>query len=95
MTNLKSNTGFNKNARILLRSDFKAVIHAPVDKIDIPDWLFALTDEEYQQCSIAHIAGGATRTPDGKRISINVEVVGPGLMMQHWTEDIRKSSIAG
>jgi hypothetical protein len=89
MTNLKSNTGFNKNARLLLRSNAKAVIHAPVEKIDIPEWLFALTDEEYQQCSTAHIAGGATRTPDGiKRISINVETVGPGLMVQHWTEDI-------
>jgi len=88
-TNLKSNTGFNKNAQLLLRSSAKAVINAPIDKIDIPEWLFALTDEEYQQCSKAHIAAGATRTPDGsKRIEINVEQVGPGLMVQHWTEDI-------
>jgi len=63
MTNLKSETGVKENARLLLRSDSKAVIHAPVDKIDIPEWLFALTDEEYQQCAVAHIAGGATRTP--------------------------------
>jgi len=89
MTNLKSKTGFNENARLLVRSSAKAVIHAPVDKIDIPEWLFALTDEEYQRCSVAHIAAGATRTPDGsKRIEINVEKVGPGLMVQHWTEDI-------
>jgi hypothetical protein len=46
MTDLKSNTGLNKNAPVLLRSDSKAVIHAPVDKIDIPEWLFTLTDEE-------------------------------------------------
>jgi hypothetical protein len=88
MTNLKSETGVKENARLLLRSDSKAVIHAPVDKIDIPEWLFALTDEEYQQCAVAHIAGGATRTPNDKRVSINVEMVGPGLMVQHWTEDI-------
>ena len=87
MTNLKSNTGLDETARLLLRSNCKAVIHAPVDKIDIPEWLFALTDQEYQQCSVAHIAGGASRTPDGKRVSINVEMVGPGLMVQHWTED--------
>jgi hypothetical protein len=88
MSNLKSKTGLDKNAPLLLRSDSKAVIHAPVDKIDIPEWLFSLTDEEYQQCSIAHIAGAATRSPDGKRMSINVEMVGPGLMVQHWTEEI-------
>jgi hypothetical protein len=89
MINLKSNTVVTKNAGLLVRSEANAVIHAPVDKIDIPEWLFALTDEEYQQCSVAHIAAGATRTPDGsKRIEINVEMVGPGLTVQHWTEDI-------
>jgi len=87
MTDLKSNAGLDKNAPPLLRSDSKAVIHAPVDKIDIPEWLFTLTDEEYQQCSIAHIAGAATRSLDGKRMSINVEMAGPGLMVQHWTEE--------
>jgi len=88
MRNLKSKTGLDKNAPLLLRSDSKAVIHAPVDKIDIPEWLFTLTDEEYQQCSIAHIAGAATRSSDGKRMSINVEMAGPALMVQHWTEEI-------
>jgi hypothetical protein len=88
MSNLKSKTGLDENAPLLLRSNAKAVIHAPVDKIDIPEWLFTLTDAEYQQCSVAHIAGAATRTPDGKRMSINVEMVGPGLMIQHWVEDI-------
>ena len=88
MTDLKSDTGLNKNAPVLLRSDSKAVIHAPVDKIDIPESLFTLTDEEYQQCSIAHIAGATTRSPDGERMSINVEMAGPALMVQHWTEEI-------
>src|SRR5260370_30265392 len=87
MSNLKSKTGLDKNAPPLLRSDSKAVIHAPVDKIDIPEWLFTLTDEEYQQCSIAHIACAATRSPDGKRMTINVEMAGSGLMVQHWTEE--------
>src|SRR5258706_11758854 len=56
MSNLKSKTSLDKNAPPLLRSDSKAVIHAPVDKIDIPEWLFTLTDEEYQQCAIAHLS---------------------------------------
>src|SRR3981189_715002 len=87
MSDLKSKTGLDKNAPLFLRSASKAIIYAPVDMIDIPEWLFTLSDEEYQQCSVAHIAGGATRSPDGKRMSINVEMAGPGLMVQHWTEE--------
>jgi hypothetical protein len=85
---MNSHASFNENARVLVHSSSTAVIQAPIEKVDIPEWVFALTDEEYQQCSIAHIAGGATWTLDGKRISINVELVGPGLMVQHWTENI-------
>jgi hypothetical protein len=88
MGNLKSASIFNKNAPILVQSSSTAIIHVPVETIDIPSWLFALTDEEYQQCSAAHVAGATTQAPDGKRISINVELVGPGLMVQHWTEEI-------
>jgi hypothetical protein len=84
----KSASSFDKNAPILVQSSSTATIHVPIEKIDIPSWLFALTDEEYQECSAAHIAGAATQAPDGKRISINVELVGPGLMVQHWTEEI-------
>src|ERR1700728_30746 len=88
MANLKSSNNFDEDAPILIQSSSSAIIHAPVEKIDIPSWLFALTDEEYQQCSAAHVAGAATQAPDGKRVSINVELVGPGLMVQHWTEEV-------
>jgi hypothetical protein len=48
-----------------------------------------LTDAEYQQRSIANIAGGAIRSLDGKRMSINVEMAGPALMVQqNWTEEV-------
>jgi len=88
MSDLKSKPGLDKNAPLFLRSASKAIIDAPVDTIDIPEWLFTLTDKEYQQCSVAHIAGGATWSPDGKRVSINVEMIGPVLLVQHWTEDV-------
>jgi hypothetical protein len=87
MSDLKSKTGLDKNAPLFLRSASTAIIYAPVDMIDIPEWLFTLTDEEYQQCSVAHIAGGATWSPDDKRVSINVEMIGSVLLVQHWTED--------
>jgi hypothetical protein len=61
MGNLKSDSSFDKNAPILVQSSSTAIIHVPVEKIDIPSWLFALTDEECQRCSAAHVAGATTQ----------------------------------
>jgi hypothetical protein len=55
--------------------------------VDIPEWLFNLSDLEYQKCSVAHIACGSSRTADGRRMSLNVEEVG-SLVVQHYVEDI-------
>src|SRR5262249_33774985 len=70
----------------IVESSFTATIDAPIDKIDIPSWCFALPDREYQSCSPAHIAAGSTTAPDGKRMSINVETIGGSLMVQHYVE---------
>ena len=72
----------------VVESSFSAVIHAPIAKIDIPDWCFSLSDAEYQACSPAHCAAGATTTTDGRRMSINVEIIGGSLIVQHYVEDI-------
>jgi hypothetical protein len=70
----------------IVDSSFTAVINAPIEKIDIPNWCFALPEKEYQGCSPAHIAAGFTTAPDGKRMSINVETIGGSLMVQHYVE---------
>jgi hypothetical protein len=72
----------------LVESSFSATIHAPAEQVDLPAWCFTLPDAEYQACSPAHIAAGATTAPDGRRMSINVEVIGGSLMVQHYVEDI-------
>jgi hypothetical protein len=36
------------------------IIKAPLEKVNIADWLFNLPDAEYQRCSHAHIAAGHT-----------------------------------
>ncbi len=59
-----------------------------IEKVDIPAWCFSLPDAEYQACSPAHVAAGATTAPDGRRMSINVEIIGGSLMVQHYVEDI-------
>ena len=72
----------------LVQSSFSATINAPIEKIDIPSWCFTLPESEYQSCSPAHCAAGATMSPDGRRMSINVEVLGGSMIVQHYVEEI-------
>jgi hypothetical protein len=76
------------NDNEIVDSSFTAVINAPLDKIDIPTWCFDLAEGEYQACSPAHISAGLTTAPDGRRMSINVEIIGGSLMVQHYTETL-------
>lgn len=73
---------------MILESSFLATINAPIEDIDIPSWCFTLPDAEYQACSPAHCAAGATTTPDGRRMSINVEVIGGSTIVQHYVEEV-------
>ena len=67
----------------LSSSAFSHVIAAPIEKVDIAEWLFALPEAEYQRCCPPdHISCGATFTDDGTRMSINVEMIGRTLMIQ-------------
>jgi len=75
-------------ATTLVDSSVSIVISAPVEKIDLPDWCYGLPDDEYQACSPAHCAAGATTTPDGRRMSINVEIIGGSTLVQHYVEEI-------
>jgi len=79
-TNMEDNT--------LVQSSFSATINAPIEKVDIPSWCFNLPESEYQACSPAHVSAGATTAPDGRRMSINVEVLGGSPMVQHYVEEI-------
>ena len=72
----------------LVESSLSATINAPVEQVDIPEWCFSLPDAEYQACSEAQVAAGSTATPDGRRMSINVEVIGGSLIVQHYVEEI-------
>jgi len=72
----------------LVDSSVSATIHAPFENIDIPSWCFTLAEAEYQACSPAHCSAGTTTSPDGRRMSINVEIIGGSLMVQHYVEDI-------
>ncbi len=74
--------------KILSQSAFSAEIDVPFEKIDIAEWLFNLPEAEYLRCCPPdHIAAGTTTTDDGRRMSINVEMIGTGLVVQHYVAD--------
>lgn len=77
--------------QIIANSQAEAIIAADWRAIDLAEWVFTITSSEYQACSKNHIAAGSSRTPDGKRMSINVEHVG-NLMIQHYVEDLATRS---
>ena len=74
-------------SELLAESECKAIIDAPIEKLDLTNWVFTLADDEYQRCSAAHVAAGASTDPAGKRVSINVEKVG-NLIISHYNEDV-------
>src|SRR5262249_55842149 len=72
-------------------SEKTATIYAPVERVDIADWLLHLPDAEYQRCAPPdHIAAGTTTTDDGQPMSINVEVIGGTLMVQHYVAEAQE-----
>ena len=74
----------------LSQSTVTATIDAPIEKVNIADWVLHLPDAEYQRCSVAHIAAGATTTDDGKPMSINVETSGDAFVIQHYVAEVHE-----
>jgi hypothetical protein len=74
---------------ILAQSAVTALIDAPIEAIDIATWLRNLPDEEYRRCAPPdHKAAGYTTTDDGRPMSINVEMIGDRLIVQHYVYEI-------
>ena len=70
---------------VLSHSVEVAEVEAPFDKVDIETWLKTLPDKEYQRCAPGdHKAAGYTVDDDGTPMSINVEMIGTGLVIQHY-----------
>ncbi|RKR75861.1 hypothetical protein [Frondihabitans australicus] len=74
---------------VLSDSTVYATITAPFDQIDLADWLRNLTDEEYQRCAPGeHKACAHGVTDDGRSETLNVEMIGTTLTIQHAVHDI-------
>jgi hypothetical protein len=73
----------------LFNSACRHVIHAPIETVDLATWLLKLPDAEYCRCCPPdHIACGTTTTDGGIPMSINVEMIGKTLMIQHYSAEL-------
>ena len=73
---------------LLLDSECTAPIALGLERIDLTEWLFTLSDADYRRCSTQHFAAGTSRSDDGRRMSINIERIGETLLFEHYVEDI-------
>src|SRR5277367_2527543 len=76
--------------RTLSLSTVTATIQAPIEKVNVSDWLLHLPDAEYQRCSHAHIAGASSTSDDGRPMSINVETIGDAFVVQHYIAEVHE-----
>lgn len=78
----------------LSSSAFHHVINAAIERVDIADWLFHLPEAEYQRCCPPdHISCATTSTDSGTPMSINVEMIGQTLMIQHYVAETATPSL--
>jgi hypothetical protein len=68
-----------------------ASIPLELERLDLTDWLFTLSDADYRRSSTQHFAAGSSRSEDGRRMSINVERIGETLLFEHYAEDISEA----
>jgi hypothetical protein len=81
--------GHTMSDRILAESAFCHIIHVPIERVDIADWLCHLPSAEYQRCCPpVHIAAGVSATDDGMPMSIIVEMIGGSLMINKYVAEI-------
>jgi hypothetical protein len=66
-----------------------ADVEAPFERVDIAQWLKTLPTHEYQRCAPPdHKAAGYTVDDDGTPMSINVEMIGTGLVVQQYRFEV-------
>jgi hypothetical protein len=74
---------------VLSHAVVTADVTAPFAHVDIAEWLKTLPTHEYQRCAPGdHKAAGYTVDDDGTPMSINVEMIGTGLVVQQYRFEV-------
>ena len=68
----------------------KAIINAPIESINLGEWMFTISSEEYAACAEGHQSAAQGKLASGKRFSVNLESVGNTFIVQHYIETVSK-----
>ncbi|MDG2525311.1 hypothetical protein P6166_08090 [Stenotrophomonas sp. HITSZ_GD] len=80
----------------LSSSAYTDTINVPIEKVDVAEWLFSLPVAGYQRCCPPdHISAGTTTIDNGKGRSINAEMIGQTLRVQHYVASEKNWRICG
>ncbi|MDG1987126.1 MAG: hypothetical protein P8J18_04050 [Halieaceae bacterium] len=77
----------SKQYKKLFETVCEAPINAPKEVFNLHEWVFNLSDKDYQTTARGHIAAGSSIHVDGTQTSINVESVGGNLLVQHYVAE--------
>ncbi|MDC6472966.1 hypothetical protein PQZ11_07865, partial [Luminiphilus sp.] len=80
----------NPQYKTLFQTVCEAPIKAPVKAFNLHDWVFTLSDKDYQTTARGHIAAGSSVHTDGTQTSVNVESVGGNLLVQHYVAEVKQ-----
>ena len=81
----------DKKYKKLFQTVCEAPIDAPKQAFNLHDWVFTLSDKDYQSTSRGHIAAGSSIHTDKTQTSVNVESVGGNLLVQHYVAEVKES----
>jgi hypothetical protein len=65
-------------------------INAPKEAFNLHEWVFTLSDKDYQTTARGHIGAGSSIHTDGTQTSVNVESVGGNLLVQHYVAEVKE-----
>ena len=86
----KDNIMNNQKYKKLFQTVCEAPISAPREAFNLHDWVFTLSDKDYQTTARGHIAAGSSIHTDGIQTSVNVESVGGNLLVQHYVAEVKE-----
>ena len=74
----------------LFQTVCEASVKAPKEAFNLHDWVFTLSDRDYQTTARGHIGAGSSIHTDGTQTSVNVESVGGNLLVQHYVAEVKE-----
>ena len=77
----------------LFQTVCEAPIDAPKEAFNLHDWVFTLSDKDYQTTARGHIGAGSSIHTDGTQTSVNVESVGGNLLVQHYVAEVKEPAL--